>query len=148
MNAEKIFNNLNQIKLSIDEHQQEIEKLDQNRVNVVYLIDKGDKAKISKIFFLGDKKIRDKRLRDVITSQEAKIWKFISRNVYLNKARIELDKRLLENYYKNKGYYEVNVTSSNVEYSEGEGFILNYTIDAGKRYRFSKMTANVSQSLD
>lgn len=29
MNAEKIFNNLNQIKLSIDEHQQEIEKLDQ-----------------------------------------------------------------------------------------------------------------------
>jgi len=29
MNAEKIFNNLNQIKLSIDEHQHEIEKLDQ-----------------------------------------------------------------------------------------------------------------------
>ena len=29
MNAEKIFNILNQIKLSIDEHQQEIEKLDQ-----------------------------------------------------------------------------------------------------------------------
>ena len=29
MNAEKIFNNLNQIKLSIDEHQQELEKLDQ-----------------------------------------------------------------------------------------------------------------------
>ena len=29
MNAEKIFNNLNQIKLSIDEHQREIEKLDQ-----------------------------------------------------------------------------------------------------------------------
>jgi len=29
MNAEKIFNNLNQIKFSIDEHQQELEKLDQ-----------------------------------------------------------------------------------------------------------------------
>ena len=29
MNAEKIFNNLNQIKLSKDEHQREIEKLDQ-----------------------------------------------------------------------------------------------------------------------
>ena len=29
MNAEKIFNNLNQIKISIDEHQQELEKLDQ-----------------------------------------------------------------------------------------------------------------------
>ena len=55
----------------------EIEKLKKNRVNLVYSIDKGDKAKISKIFFIGDKKIRDKRLRDIITSQEAKFWKFI-----------------------------------------------------------------------
>ena len=76
----------------------EIEKLDKNRVNLVYLIDKGEKAKIAKIYFLGDKKIREKRLRDVITSQENKFWKFISRSVYLNKGRIDLDKRLLENY--------------------------------------------------
>ena len=38
-------------------------------------------------YFLGDKKIRDKKLRDIITSQEAKFWKFISRNVYLNQSR-------------------------------------------------------------
>ena len=126
----------------------EIEKIEKNRVNIVYLIDKGDKAKISKIVFLGDKKIRDKRLRDVITSQESQFWKFLSRNVFLNKGRIELDKRLLENYYKNKGFYEVNITSSNVEYSEGEGFILNFTIDAGTRYKFTKMSANVSEALD
>ena len=126
----------------------EIEKLEKNRVNIVYAIDKGKKAKISKIYFLGDKKIRDKRLRDVITSQENKFWKFISRNVYLNKGRIELDKRLLKNYYKNKGFYEVDITSTNVEYSEGEGFILTYTINAGKRYRFSKMYANVAEELD
>ena len=117
----------------------EIEKLSKNRVNLVYLIDKGEKAKISKIYFLGDKKIRDKTLRDVITSQEARFWKFISRNVYLNRNRIELDKRLLKNYYKNKGYYEVNISTSNVEYSESEGFVLTYSIDAGKRYRFSNL---------
>ena len=104
----------------------EIQNLEKNRVNLIYSLDKGKRAKISKIFFLGDKKIRDKRLRDVITSQEARFWKFISKNVYLNKGRIELDKRLLKNYYKNKGYYEVQISSSNVEYSEGEGFILTY----------------------
>ena len=83
----------------------EIAKLQKNRVNVLYSIEKGDKAKITKIYFLGDKKLRDKRLRDVITSQESRFWKFLSRNVYLNNARIELDKRLLKNYYRNKGYY-------------------------------------------
>ena len=126
----------------------EIEKLKQNRVNIAYTIDKGKKAKIAKIYFLGDKKIREKKLRDVITSQESRFWKFVARSVYLSKERIELDKRLLKNYYKNKGYYEVNVKSTNVEYSEGEGFVLTYNINAGKRYKFSKIFANISETLD
>ena len=126
----------------------DVEKLSNNRVNLLYKIEKGEKAKISKIYFLGDKKIKEKKLRDVITSEESTFWKFISKNVYLNKGRIELDKRLLKNYYKNKGYYEVDVSSSNVEYSEGEGFVLSYVINAGKRYKFKKIKANVSGGLD
>ena len=126
----------------------EVQELSENKVNIVFSIDKGDKAKIAKIYFLGDKKIRDKKLRDIITSQESQFWKFISRNVYLNKQRIELDKRLLTSYYKNKGFYEVEVTSSNVEYSEAEGFVLTFSINAGKRYKFKKIFANVSDSLD
>ena len=126
----------------------EVQELKQNRVNLVYLIDKGKKAKISKIYFIGDKKIREKRLRDIVTSQESKFWKFISKNVYLNKGRIELDKRLLKNYYKNKGYYEVEISSTNVEYSEGEGFVLTFSINAGKRYKFKKIILDVSEALD
>ena len=126
----------------------EIEKLEKNRINISYNINKGEKAKISKIYFLGDKKIREKKLRDIITSQENQLWKFLSRSVYLSKPRIELDKRLLKNYYRNKGYYEVDVKSTNVEYSEGEGFVLTFNIDAGKRYRFKKLFANVEGGLD
>ena len=126
----------------------EVEELTKNRVNLVYTIDKGDKAKIAKIYFLGDKKIRDKKLRDIITSQEATFWKFLSRSVYLSKERVELDKRLLKNYYRNIGYYEVDIASSNVEYSEGEGFVLTYSINAGTRYRFKKIFADVSPALD
>ena len=128
----------------------EVEKevLEKNRVNLIYLINKNEKAKISKIYFLGDKKIRERRLRDVITSQESKFWKFLSRNIYLNQGRIQLDKRLLKNYYKNKGYYEVDISSSNVEYAEGEGFVLTFSINAGPRYKFGKMYAKVSKKLD
>jgi len=126
----------------------EIAKLQQNRVNISYGIEKGKKAKIAKIYFLGDKKIREKKLRDVVTSQEAKFWKIISTSVYLSKERIELDKRLLKNYYRNKGYYEVSVKSTNVEYSEGEGFVLTYNINAGPRYKFSKIFANISEALE
>ena len=126
----------------------EIERLEKNRVNIKYLINKGKKAKIAKIFFIGDKKIREKKLRDVFTSQEAKFWKVVSRNVYLSKERIELDKRLLKNYYRNKGYYEVDVKTTNVEYSKGEGFNLTYNINAGTRYKFKKIFANISETLE
>ena len=125
-----------------------IEKLKKNKINIIYNVNKGKKAKISKIYFLGDKKIRDKKLSDIITSQESRFWKVISRNVYLDVSRIELDKRLLKNYYRNKGYYEAKISSSNVEFSEGEGFVLTFSIEAGKRYKFKKVFANVSETLD
>jgi len=131
------------VKIDVD-----IEELTKNRVNIIYTISKGEKAKISKIFFLGDKKVREKKLRDIITSQETKFWKVLSRNVYLNQGRVDLDKRLLKNYYKNKGYYEVDISSSNVEYSDGEGFVLTFSINAGTRYRFKKIYAEVDEALD
>ncbi len=126
----------------------EIEKLNKNRVNMIYSINKGERAKIAKIYFLGDKKMRNRKLRDIITSQENTFWKIFSKNVYLSKERVELDKRLLKRYYKNKGYYEVDISSSNVEYSKGEGFVLTFSVNAGKRYRFKKISVNVAKALD
>ena len=110
--------------------------------------EKGERAKIAKIYFLGDKKMRNRKLRDIITSQENTFWKIFSKNVYLSKERVELDKRLLKRYYKNKGYYEVDISSSNVEYSKGEGFVLTFSVNAGKRYRFKKISVNVAKALD
>jgi len=39
---------------------------DKKRLNLIFTVNKGEKYKISKINFIGDKKIKFKRLRDVI----------------------------------------------------------------------------------
>ena len=70
-----------------------------NTVDLIYSIDLGAKARISKIKFLGDKIYKDRKLRNVIASEEYKFWKFISKTKYLNSERIKLDKNLLENFY-------------------------------------------------
>ena len=62
-------------------------------VDLIFVIDLGEKSKISKIEFIGDKKVKDRTLRSVILSEESKFWKFISRNKYVNESRIERDKR-------------------------------------------------------
>jgi outer membrane protein insertion porin family len=125
-----------------------IEKFSGNRVNLLYVLEKGSKTSISKINFIGDKKIRDRRLRDVIVSEEDKFWKFISRNTSLSSTNIDLDKRLLSNYYKSLGYYDVQVVSSNAEISSDNKTTLTYNINAGIRYRITKISTDVSSVFD
>ena len=55
-----------------------IKKIDESNLDLVFDINKGKLTSISKIFFTGDKKIKDKRLRDVIVSEEDKFWKIIN----------------------------------------------------------------------
>ena len=120
----------------------------ENLVNLIFDITRGKREKITKINFIGDKKIKTKRLRDVIASEEAKFWKVISRNVYLNEQRIDLDKRLLKNYYLSKGYYDVQVLSSNIFLKDKEGIELSFSISAGKRYRIKKISTNIDPVFD
>ena len=125
-----------------------VRNIDKNNVDLAINIDKGEITRISKIFFTGDKKIKDKRLRDIIASEEDKFWKVISRNTRFNENQIQLDKRLLINYYKNLGYYDVKVTSSSAEIQDSENINLYYSIEAGKRYIFAKIETVLDSTFD
>ena len=116
-----------------------IEDLGKNKVNVFYNVDLGSKARVTKISFIGDKKFKDKKLRNVIVSEEYKIWKVISGKKYLNENMVNLDQRLLTNFYKNKGFFNVNVNSSFANYLGDDKFELIYNIAAGKKYFFNEI---------
>ena len=124
------------------------EEFSNNRVNLIFDIDKGEKTKISSINFIGDKKVRERRLRDLIVSEEDKFWKFISKNTNLSKANIELDKRLLKKYYKSIGYYDVQILTSSAEVDEMNKTSLTFNIDAGNRYKINKITTNIDPVFD
>jgi outer membrane protein insertion porin family len=119
-----------------------------NSIDLIYEISTGKRALIGKIVFIGDKKFKDGKLRGAITSEETKLWKFLSTKKYLNQERIELDTRLLENFYKSKGYYQVKILVTNVLYKENENFLLTYNIDSGKRFRFEDVSLKLSEGLD
>ena len=61
-------------------------------------------------------------------------------NKYLDEQKIKNDENLIENYYKNKGYYNVNVKSSYAKNINNEFFELNFNIDAGKKYFFNNIS--------
>ena len=70
-----------------------------NSLNLIYNINIGEKAKIKKITFTGDKIFKDSKLKSIIISEEYKFWKFISGKKYLNENIISIDNRLLKNFY-------------------------------------------------
>ncbi len=119
-----------------------------NSIRLKINIDLGEKAKIKEISFIGDKKIKDKKLLEIIASEEHKFWKFITNKVFLNQTTIELDKRLLENYYKNLGYHKVKVLNSFSEFSERGYFKLIFNIDSGDKYYFNNFNLNLPDDYD
>ena len=115
------------------------ELLDNNSVNIIHEIDLGNKGKINKISFIGEKVFKDNKLRSIIISEEYKFWKFISGRKYLNEETISLDERLLKNFFLNRGYYDVKINSSFAKLINQDEFELIYNIDPGKKYFFGKL---------
>ena len=119
-----------------------------NTIDLKIDVELGEKAKIKKIIFLGEKIFKDKRLKEVIVSEEHKFWKFISKNVYINQELINLDKRLLSNYFKNNGYFKVKIENSFVEFDKNSNFNLIFNITPGKKYFFNDFSLNLPSNYD
>ncbi len=115
------------------------ENLDDNKVNIIFKVNLGEKAKISKISFIGNKIYKDNKLRSVIVSEEYKFWKFISGKKYLNEKLNKLDLRLLKNFYLNKGYYNVEIKSSFAKMVAENEFELIFNINTNEKIYFDNL---------
>ena len=125
-----------------------VEELNDNKINLTYEIKLGDKAKIKKISFIGDKKFKDKKLKSIIVSEEYKFWKFITNKKFVNENIISLDKRLLKNFYLNKGYYDVIIDSSFAKLVNKNDFELIYNIKANEKFYFNDLSIDLPNDFD
>ena len=116
-----------------------VEELKNNKINLIYNISIGKKAKIKKISFIGDKIYKDKKLKSIILSEEYKFWKFLSGKKFLNEAMIDYDKRLLKNFYLNKGYFNVVIKSSFAKMINDQEFELIFNIETNPKLYFGKL---------
>ena len=70
------------------------------------------------------------------------------KNTNFSENLINLDKRLLLNYYKSNGYYDVKISSNIAEINKSGNANLIYSIEEGKRYTIQKISTNVSNVFD
>ena len=122
--------------------------LGDNKIDLFYQIELGKKSKISRISFIGDKKFKDSTLKNIILSEEYRFWKFISGRKFLNEKLINYDKRLLNNFYKNKGFFNVIIESSFANYLGNDEFEIIYNILPGKKFHFNQFKLNLPLDYD
>ena len=134
IDVNRIKTSLNNIGYYLSDVKSKILENSNDTVELIFEVNLGDKSKIKKIEFIGNKKIKDRTLRSIIVSEEAKFWKFISNNKFVNQDIINRDKRLLRNFYLSKGFYDVDVQSATVKFLDDKSFKLTYKIDAGEIY--------------
>ena len=125
-----------------------IKKINNDAYDLLIDINRGDKTKISTIKFIGNDKIRSNRLRDIVASGENKFWKILSRNTNFSEELVNLDIRLIRNYYKSLGFYDVEVNSNLAELNQEKQVNLVYSINEGERYRINKISIESDPVFD
>jgi outer membrane protein insertion porin family len=105
-----------------------------NAVRLVFNIDKGERIKIKDILFVGNDKIKDKKLLKQLENTRRKRRLFASSK--LIKPDYETDKNTLIAYYNKSGYRDALITNDSIWRNEDGDLMIQIAIDEGQQYYF------------
>jgi outer membrane protein insertion porin family len=121
-----------------------IVELSDNRVNLIYEISEGRVTEVEKITFTGNRIFSDFRLKSVIATKQAGIFRGVIKSDTYVEGRLEYDMKLLQNFYINKGYIDFEVQTSVELTRSKDAFLINYSIKEGQKYNYSEINFDTS----
>ncbi|WP_083545658.1 outer membrane protein assembly factor BamA [Sulfitobacter alexandrii] len=110
---------------------------DQNRVDLVFEIFEGDNVEIERLSFVGNRVYSDRRLRRVLGTKQAGLFRRLVKRDTFVEGRVEADKQMLRDFYLSRGYVDMRTTAVNGELTEErDGYFVSYNITEGQQFRF------------
>ena len=122
-------------------------RLPQNRVDLVFEIDEGNKTRIERINFVGNRAFTDSELRGVVATAESAWWKILGASDNYDPDRLAFDGELLRRHYLKNGYADFRVITATAELArDGETFFISFTVEEGPEYAFGEIRIDVGQT--
>jgi outer membrane protein insertion porin family len=114
---------------------------DGNKVDLVFEIREGKVTEVERLSFTGNRSFSDRRLRQALETKQAGLLRtFIQRDSFVG-DRVELDKQLLTDFYRSRGFIDFQVLGVASEFvRDREGFFLTFNVQEGQRYKFGRVT--------
>ena len=111
--------------------------LDQNRVDIVFVITEGPKSRVGQINIIGGKAFNEKQLRAVMMTKQARPLHIFTGGTSYDPDKMAFDQQKLRQFYLTQGYADFRVVSAVAELTaDKKDFILTYVVEEGKRYKF------------
>ncbi len=111
-----------------------------NKVNMVVLIDRGEKVKIDQINIEGNEQLSDAKVRKAMkNTKRKKPLRFWKRSKYIRADYLE-DKESIITKYKEKGYRDARITSDTLIVEDDKKVSLNLTVEEGNKHYFGNIT--------
>ncbi len=115
-------------------------QLPQNRVDLVFEIKEGSVTGIRQIFFIGNKRFPDDRLRSEISTQVSRWWNILASRDNYDPDRLVFDREQLRRFYLSHGYADFRVVSAVAELTrDREQFFITFVVDEGPLYKFGSI---------
>ena len=115
--------------------------LGNGRVNVAFVVDEGDRTKISQINFVGNEAYSNSRLRAVIVTKKSNFLSFLTRKDVYSEDKLRADEEALRQFYFNNGYADFRVISSEAVLDEASNeYVVTFTVEEGQRYDFGQVS--------
>lgn len=114
----------------------------QNRVDVVFEVAEGAVSEVERISFVGNRAFSDRRLRRVIDSKQAGVFRVLIQSDTFINDRIAFDRQLLRDFYQSRGYVDFQVLSATPELArQRDGFFITFKVQEGQQFKFGNITA-------
>ncbi|MFK7903178.1 MAG: outer membrane protein assembly factor BamA [Nitratireductor sp.] len=118
----------------------EVVPLSNNRVNIVFSVNEGDKTKIRSISFIGNDAFREMRLREVMGTKRSNLFSFIKSDDVYDPDRLAADEERLRRFYFNHGYADFDIVSTSAVLDEANNeYNITITVEEGALYKFGEI---------
>nr|WP_237685059.1 outer membrane protein assembly factor BamA [Szabonella alba] len=115
---------------------------DGNRVDLAFEIREGRVVEIERLGFNGNRAYSDRRLRQVLQTKQAGLFRRLIRADTFIPDRVELDKQLLRDFYLARGYIDFQVLDATGETTrERDGVFVTFTVREGRSFQFGRISA-------
>jgi outer membrane protein insertion porin family len=111
-----------------------------NRVDLVFEVSEGAVTEVERVSFVGNEAFSDSRLRRVLATKQAGLFRAVIGADTLIDDRLDFDQQLLTEFYNARGYPDFRVVDITSELSrERDATFVTFVVEEGPQYSFGEV---------